>query len=146
MPQISRRKMNGNIEQKVFSLFSEVLTNLNKKGEVESFLADLLSPTERIMLAKRLSIVLLLDRGYNYAEIGDILKVSKDTIGRISTWVGRGGRGFDVAIGKINSKEKRQEFLLDLEKLIAKLIAPHPIAQRKADHYYEQRKRELKAW
>jgi len=138
--------MNKSIEQKVFSLFSEVLVSLGKKEEVESFLVDLLSPTERIMLAKRLSIVLLLGRGYNYAEIGDVLKVSKDTIGRISTWLGRGGQGFDVAISKIKAKEKRQEFLLDLEKLVAKLIAAHPAAQRKTDYYFEQKKRELKSW
>lgn len=146
MSQISRRKMNESVEQKVFSLFSEVLVNLNKKEEIESFITDLLSPTERTMLAKRLSIALLLSRGYNYEEICNILKVSTETIGRIALWSKRGGQGFDIAISKITTKEKRQEFLLDLEKLVAKLIAPHPISQRKADYYYEQRKRELKAW
>lgn len=146
MSQVSRRKMNESVEQKVFSLFSEVLVSLSKREEVESFLTDLLSPTERTMLAKRLTVALLLARGYSYEEICDILKVSRDTIGKISLWSKRGGQGFDIAISKITTKEKRQEFLLDLEKLVAKLIAPHPISQRKADYYYEQRKRNLKAW
>ena len=69
MAQVSRRKMNEGVEQKIFSLFSEVLVSLNKKEEVENFLVDLLSPSERTMLTKRLSIAFLLSRGYNYEEI-----------------------------------------------------------------------------
>jgi len=88
----------------------------------------------------------LLSRGYNYEEICNILKVSTETIGRIALWSKRSGQGFDIAISKITAKEKRQEFLLDLEKLVAKLVAPHPAVQGKADYYYERRKRNLKPW
>lgn len=146
MPQVSRRTMNKQVEEKILALFTEVISDLTKKEEIEVFLLDFLSPTERTMLAKRLGIALLLSRGYGYEDISDLLKVSWDTVGRVSLWLKRSGKGFEVAIQKILAKEQKREFLISLEKLLAKMVSGHPAAWGRINRHYEQRKRNSKLW
>lgn len=146
MPKVSRRVMNKQIEEKVLTLFSEVLGKLTRKEEIETFLSDFLSPTEYMMLAKRLAIVLLLSRGYNYEEIGNLLKVSSETVGRISLSAKRHGQGLKLAIDKILGEEKKKEFIMGLEKLLAKMIIAHPAAWGRINRYYDKRKRDSKFW
>lgn len=128
------------------TLFSEVLGKLTKKEEIEIFLSDFLSPTEYMMLAKRLAIVLLLSRGYNYEEIGNLLKVSSETVGRISLSAKRHSQGLKLAIDKIFGEEKKKEFIMGLEKLLAKMLSTHPVAWGRIDRYYNNRKRDSKFW
>ncbi len=59
------------------SLFSTSITR--GKARVHS----ILTPTERIMLAKRLAIITMLDRKHSYYQIGQVLNVSISTIRRL---------------------------------------------------------------
>ncbi len=47
--------------------------------QANSFLSELLGVEERIMIAKRLAIIILLKEGYSLYEIGHLLKVSPAT-------------------------------------------------------------------
>jgi len=134
------------VEEKVLNIFSEILGELTKNDEIESFLSDFLSPTERMMLAKRLTVALLLSKDYNYEEICNLLKVSADTVARVSLWLHRKSPGFSLVIQKVFAKEKRREFLMDLEKLLAKMITAHPAAWTRIDRKVERNKRDSKLW
>jgi transposase len=45
--------------------------------------AELLSQTERVMLAKRLAVVVMLTRGYSFSQIETMLSVTPQTVSRI---------------------------------------------------------------
>ena len=102
----------------------ESIADLKTPSEVESFFKELLTPTEQIMLAKRLAISILLTKKYSYEEITDILKVSPATIGTIALWLKKEGKAFGKTIRKILMQEKQDEFWDNLEQFLTTLIPP----------------------
>lgn len=107
---VSRRVLPRKIEEQVYNLFYQSLANLNSQKEVEQFLKDLLSPTERLMLSKRLAIALLLVKGYDFRGICQALKVSQTTVAKVNYWLRHGGRGYQKVANQIISQEKWQKF------------------------------------
>lgn len=87
MPQISKIKLNSEIEDRIFSLLWKSLSRLEDSDESAEFMSDLLTETERLMVAKRLSIAILVYRGNSPSEIREVLNVSFSTIGSVSGWV-----------------------------------------------------------
>lgn len=78
-----------------------VLANTNKNVEVEEFLNSLLSPTEKLMLSKRLAIVLLLNEAVPASTIAAVLHVTRETVSRIELLSQVKSKGYETAIGKI---------------------------------------------
>ncbi|MEX0587197.1 MAG: Trp family transcriptional regulator [Patescibacteria group bacterium] len=106
------------IEKQIYELFWESLTGLKKPKEVEEFYLDLLTYTEKIVLAKRLAIAMLLVRGLGYDEIKEILKVSDPTITRVRNQL-RSGSGFSHLAQRLANRDFWREFVEDFEKLTA---------------------------
>lgn len=82
MTRISRRPVKDRIMQRILQLFFEAV---GKKSKQEDFLAvmhDLLSPTERVMIAKRVTIIFLLMKKIDYQTISDVVKVSAATVAK----------------------------------------------------------------
>lgn len=94
MPQISKFKLHERVERELTETFLEVLIAIDSKQFAQRILDDLLTPTEKIMLGKRLLIAILLQQGYGYREIVPALKVSPGTINVVRTTLTRGGEGF----------------------------------------------------
>lgn len=109
MPRVSKRKVNAAVSQRMKSLLLDVISGLNNNQEIEEFLAEFLTPTEKIMLAKRLAIAMLLVKEYQYESIREILKVSTSTIDRVSYWIKHEGRTFKKIVENIVKKEKDEE-------------------------------------
>lgn len=124
MGKVSRRYLDKQLANHISSLFWESIVNLKTPGEAEAFFKDLLSPTEEIMLIKRLAIAVLLARGYTYDLIDDTLKVSRPTIMNVSYWLKSGGSGYQKAVSKILANKKREEILDTIEEIILKLSPP----------------------
>jgi len=82
--QVSRRLLNKQIEQQIFETLWEAISQLKNKTEIQIFLTDLVTPTERIVLAKRLAIAVLLLKNTNYETIKDLIKVSGETISKVA--------------------------------------------------------------
>ena len=110
-------------------MFWESLSALRNTKDVELFLFDLLTPTERIVLAKRLAIAVLLTKGYGYENIMNILKVSSPTVSRVKAWLNLGD-GYKLVIKKILRKETWKEFLEGIEKTLYDL---HPYKRHPSD-------------
>lgn len=87
MPQISKRKLDKNIEKEMFSQFWASLATLRGSSEVASFFSDLLTDTEEVMLAKRFMVAVLLLRGKRPVDIRPILHVTYSTIGSVASWL-----------------------------------------------------------
>lgn len=124
MTQVSRYPLRADMEERLFEIFWQVLADLKTAPEIRVFLHDLLTPTERIMLAKRLGIALLLIKQYDYATIREILKVSTTTIAHVALWLKTEGSGYRAALMKIIKKEKQEAFWDSLERTLAQVIPP----------------------
>lgn len=80
MAQVSRYPISKEIYDRCWEIFTKTLVGIRTSKDAEEIVSDLLTPTEKIMLVKRLSIALLLSKGYEYREIIKLLRVSFPTI------------------------------------------------------------------
>lgn len=101
MPQVSKNPIPKETERKIRRAFTKALISIKSEGEMERYIFDLLTPTERIMLAKRLAIAALLIGGLPYHQISERLKVSTSTIGRVNSWLKTAGDGYRLAIERV---------------------------------------------
>ncbi len=103
--QVSKRGVNRKIEEKIFNSLYQVLADMKRSVEVEKFLEDVLSDTERTVLAKRLAIASYLSKNRSYEIIRDDLKVSSATIANVQKWLEHSGEGLMIALKRIEADE-----------------------------------------
>lgn len=82
MAHVSKRKLSENTRGLIDSSLLWIFSRLNGK-ESNWVLESLLTPTERIMLAKRLGILFLLKEDREETVIAETLKVTQGTVSRI---------------------------------------------------------------
>lgn len=109
MPQVSKYPLRQSIKDDIIDSLWWLIGHLNQKDDVNKFLSDFLTETEKLMLAKRLAIALMLEKGFSYDVIKDTLKVSTSTITVISNWLHKGGDGYRIAIRKLAEKEQMEK-------------------------------------
>lgn len=86
-------------------------SSVRGRNAVKLFLRDLLTPSERIMLGRRIVIARLLISGESYDRIGKRLRVGRATISRVHRWLKDQFPGFETAI-----KEMEKAFTNRAEK------------------------------
>lgn len=122
MPQVSKFPVNKDVYDEIFGVFLETIVSLDTNNKVAAFFEEFLTPTERIMLAKRLAIGLLISKSYNYEEISHLLRVSTSTICDYATLY-KHKAGYRQVVNQIMQKKQIEEFLLDLGEKIASVVA-----------------------
>lgn len=110
MVQVSQRRLRPEIEKRVYELFWDSFAKMKNSKEAEEFLSDLLTHTEKIMLAKRLAIAVLLLKGFDYDPIKDILKVSGTTIASVQNQLRFGRKGYIKVAERLATEEGWREF------------------------------------
>jgi len=118
MSQVSRFPLYKDVEKRMFEIFQKVIASLQNNSEIEEFLHEFLSPVEKIMLAKRLSIAVLLEKGYNYEQIKGILRVTPTTIANVNTQIKYAGKGYKRIIENILRDEKITAFWHNVEDFL----------------------------
>jgi len=83
MPHVSKKRIKKEVATELADQFLTFLSITQSKAEARILANELLSQTERVMLAKRLAIVVLLVRGYSFTQIGESLGVTPQTITRV---------------------------------------------------------------
>jgi uncharacterized protein YerC len=121
MTQVSRYPVHKKVEKRMFEIFERTISQLRSSEEIKDFLQDFLSPVEKIMLAKRLSIAVLLAKGYRYPSIKQILRVTPSTIATVSLSLKYSGRGYKKAVSNILRDEKIDDFWEKIEDMLAKI-------------------------
>jgi len=106
MAQVSKYPLRKEVYDQIEVLFIETLANLTDKRILQDFLYDFLSPTEKIVLVKRLAIYILLGKGYKYEQIKAILHVSAPTIASANISYKYLGKGSKEVINKLIRDEK----------------------------------------
>lgn len=127
MPQVSKYPISKEVAERIFELFTKTLIRIKSIDDANRLVYDLFTPTEKIMLAKRVSIAFLLMKGYQYREISRLLRVSLATVASVNLSLRLGKGGYKMVLEKIAKEEKLEEFFLGTA---AKLLAPME-AQRK---------------
>jgi len=103
--QVSKKEVNKEIEKKIFNALYRVLADLKKPDEIKAFLEDVLSETERIVVAKRVGIAMYLSKNKSYEAIRTDLKVSSATIASVQKWLEQGGEGLGLALKTVEADE-----------------------------------------
>lgn len=124
MGRVSKRRIDPEIEERIFEIFWDYIASLHNPRDVQEFLISLLSYTEQVMLAKRLSIAILLSRNYTYENVDETLKVSPSTVGMVHKQILIGATGYLKAIKHIQNQENQEIFLNKLEEILLKLSLP----------------------
>ncbi|MBF8249592.1 MAG: TrpR-like protein YerC/YecD [Candidatus Levybacteria bacterium] len=134
MSQISNYPISKIIADRIFEIFLITITQLKDKTEADQFISDLLTPTEKIMIAKRLAIAFLLEKKYDYRSIQKLLRVSTGTITAVNLARNLGSNGYKNVISKIIKKEN----LVNLfDKVLVKLLsAPSSLERGKSTWTY----------
>ncbi len=98
------------------------------RNAVKLFLRDLLTPSERIMLGRRIIIARMLIVSVPYEEIAQRLRVGHATVGRIHHWLKDQLPGFEQAIkGMEQEFEKRSEKKLYATSALYRLKKKYPL-------------------
>jgi len=121
MTQISKYPVSKTVYKRILEIFLDVFVKIKTKREAEQFLKDFLTPTERVMLAKRLAIAFLLEKGYDHRTIVKLLRVSSGTVARVNFIRKYGGEGYQKMIAKLMKEEQIENFLLSIAKAISTL-------------------------
>lgn len=141
MPQVSKYPLAQNVYDRIFELLFGTIADIRRPSEVEDFFKDFLSPTERIMLAKRLSIAVLLAKGYSFTAIRKILRVSQTTIADVNLFLKYAGTGYKKVVNKILIAKKQDEFWQKLDDLLSDSVPP-----KGRNWYYWRKDRENEKW
>ncbi len=83
MPQVSRWPLSDQKWEEIFNFFLDSLQISRDKQTLKTLLEFLLTPTEKVMLAKRIAAALFLAKGADYEEIKRQLHLSTATIAKI---------------------------------------------------------------
>ncbi|MGB3922227.1 MAG: Trp family transcriptional regulator [Minisyncoccia bacterium] len=118
MPHVSSRKLDKAISKKLWNQFLKTFEDAGKRSATNAIISELLTHTEKIMLAKRLAIILLLERSIPQHVISNKLNVSVSTVTRMS---------LNVEVGKYSEilKISGKKRILDvLERIILMGMPP----------------------
>lgn len=120
MTQVSRYPISKDIADRIFDIFIKSLIKIKDSTDAQNLADDLFSPTEKIMLAKRLAIAFLLMKGYEYREINKLLRVSLTTIASVNLSLKYGSNGYKAILERISKEEQLEEFFSGIaEKLLS---------------------------
>lgn len=105
MTKVSRIKLDPKHLGFFLNNFWNLITLLENKDQVKSFLKDLLTHTEMKMFAKRIQIAKMLLEGHSYQVIRSYVKVTDSTIARVSNVLGTEGNGLKIVISYLQKIE-----------------------------------------
>ena len=109
MTQVSKYLLSKDVYDHIFDVFLSSLVQIRTKNSASEFLNEFLTPTEKIMLAKRLAIGILIAKKCNYSEISQKLKVSTTTVGNMSSLY-KYGTSYKRIIDKLLATEETKIF------------------------------------
>ncbi|MFH1602052.1 MAG: Trp family transcriptional regulator [Candidatus Shapirobacteria bacterium] len=124
MTQISKKFVKPETLEKTFDLLLASLLKSGGKADTKEFLEDLLTPTEKVMIAKRIAIAYLLLQEVDHRTISEMLKVSTSTINRISFVLNRQGAGFKRVLKRLLREKKINNILEEVGELLFNSLPP----------------------
>ena len=116
------RKLQKDVLLRISKQFNVAILNLKNTATGIQYLHELLSETEQLMLAKRLAVILMLEKNIPWSQIEKTLAISQTTIARIQRH--RKAGGFSTITVMLQEKKNRDVFWLELEILLRAGMPP----------------------
>jgi TrpR-related protein YerC/YecD len=101
--------MNKDDRYKLLDELYDMISVLDSKEEVKNFFRDLLTPSESLMLARRIAIAKMLLSGSTYDEVKEKLNVGYDNIKSVYRWLYDGFGGYNLALEKVAKRKKKEK-------------------------------------
>lgn len=109
MSKVKIHSVNPREKYQIIGEFFEIVAGLRSKKEVVDFFIGLLTPSEAVMMARRIQVAKKILQGKNYEEIRKELKVSYQTITKTENWLHNGTEEYDCWITKcLNDNNKKR--------------------------------------
>jgi len=97
--------------------FYDMIDSLKNRNEVRFFFKSLLTADEIAMLMRRIEIAVLLQGGYNYRSINNIVGVGSDKISRVQKSLDQDDSGYKFIVKRlIENRKKRLKKIKNAEK------------------------------
>lgn len=139
MPQVSKYPISSAMAERIFDIFIKSFVSLKDKNDAANFVSDLFSPTEKVMLAKRIAIAALLLKNYQYRDISKLLHVSVATISTVNLSLKHGKGSYKRVLDKIMAEEKLEIFFNETAQKLLSL----PAKSGKGGSVYRYLKQEI---
>lgn len=120
--QVSKQDISDRIANRIFKSLYQVLADLKQPQAVEKFFGAILSPTERLVLAKRLAIAGYLKKNKSYEVIKNELKVSSVSIARVRSLLEQDREGLTLALKTIEADEWAEDLVNKISTAFKKLL------------------------
>ncbi|MEK7464836.1 MAG: Trp family transcriptional regulator [Patescibacteria group bacterium] len=124
MPKVSRNPLSREMQQEMMRAFIQTLVKISDDALLRRFLDDLLSPTEKLMLSKRLMAAVLLQRGYSGGAVCTALKMSKTTVWLIQRELVKSGDGYRTVFERFFRESRGQRILDAIERFLDAITLP----------------------
>lgn len=102
--KVNSKKLKKEVRNKFLDVLYAALEYAKSKNEIKSFVNDVLTESEKIMLGRRILIAQKLTLKTPYNQIVRDLGVGLDTIFRVQKWLGGRHRDYVNVIEKIKKK------------------------------------------
>lgn len=110
MPRISRSKLAPEKLQEITDHFSYLVSSLTHTKDIEGFLMDFLTREEKIMLAKRLVLFMMIKKGYEPQFIQQMLHLSYETVRTYTNQCYEKNAIFHGILDKMLDRQKTKDF------------------------------------
>lgn len=118
MTQISKSDLPLEVKFEIYNQLNRAIAQCHDEESVEILLSELLTKTERTIIANRLFIAALLVKGYSYRDIRIILHVSFPTIRSVQFWLDHGGEGYKKAVDVIIKSQENVSLFTAIDRYI----------------------------
>ena len=116
MPHISQKQLKKETAKDIRKHFIKTVTSFGGKNNNKAFFDELLTPTEQIMLAKRLAMLFMLAEGMSSYKVRKILNLSPSTTARFQKEIEHGA--FPYIENIVKKKSSRDKTWKELEVLL----------------------------
>lgn len=120
MVRISRFNLSERALVKLSQLLFEVVGRTSSRAQFENTIVDLMSPIERLTIAKRIAIMYLILRNIDQPTICYVLKVSSGTVVKYRLLMEKS----DGIVPTLKKMVSTDEVKIVLEELFSALFAP----------------------
>jgi len=118
MPRVSERKLDPAIQDKSLKLLYHTIGELDSQTS-RKVLKALLTPEERLMLAKRISAILMISAGYNYKQLDKVLRLVPVTTLKIKKQIKANQKIFRDLLSSLNKQETVRGFYREVKERVS---------------------------
>ena len=118
--RIAKEKLAKNLEEQIHTVLYQLMADIRDPEEVRSFFQAFFNQAARLSLAKKLAIVLFLDKKRSYQNIKETLKVSSSTVAEMDKKIGHPGS--QLALRKIKTEEWAEKWSQKIGRVLGKIL------------------------